>query len=428
MQAIAAAFLFVCLAAFGEDTPVAPEPLTATGLVGGPLIDGKLDDDAWKSVPWTKTFQAIKGGRLPKSPGRAKIAWDFRHLYLAFETQDAEINAKKRDRDGPMWEDDAFEIFLDAAGRGDHYIEIGINAENCYYDYLVIPRSPAIGPGHFPEITLNGLVTQTGRLEGGGWTAEVAIPWRCIKSAPALPPRKGDAWRINLLQVDRDAGGRTAAATLSPIEHTHDPAHFVLLKFDGAALDAEIAAAHAEAEKVLAANVERKVAWRLGEHLADVEVVSSRLGKLPFADGGYLAPVGFGRAAPRKPVEGEEPPKVPALVTVHSTDTEQSADTLWLHLPPLKTEKLLFWYRIDPTKEKGLASGKGDGVGLGLEIREDGDDGKPRWRRLMDAHAADTKWSLRQLAVPPNAALRIAIDRGPATAGYDMCEIGVEAE
>src|SRR6185295_11446048 len=42
------------------------------------VIDGKLDDPAWRAIPWTDDFVDIEGDKRPRPPlrTRAKMAWD----------------------------------------------------------------------------------------------------------------------------------------------------------------------------------------------------------------------------------------------------------------------------------------------------------------------------------------------------------------
>jgi len=404
---------------------VPPNTVKATAIMRAPIIDGKLDDEVWANVPWTASFQAFAGIPAPPYPGRAKIAWDFRNLYIAFETKDPDVQAKKRDRDGAMWEDDCLEIFIDAAGRADHYLEIGINAENCIHDYLVIRRDGPGDPGRYPEITLR-LQSAVAKGKDGGWSVEAAIPWGSFQGAPRLPPRKGDVWRFNLCQMDRDTNG-SSAATLGPLKGSHEPRKFLPLVFDAAPFEADRAAAHAAAKQALAQDDSQraKELWRLGEHLNDVKVVSSRLGELQKKPNGYLvAPdAGYGRVIT---LELKEPSPRAAL-QVHPSDSDfpDNYDSLWVNLPKLDTEKVFLWYRMEPKTAKALVDGLGDGIGLAVEIQEPADGAK--WRRIADFYAADTEWALREVAIPRGALVRIEIDRGPATCGWDMTEMAFEA-
>src|SRR5262245_33516780 len=46
-----------------------------------PLIDGKLNDEAWKAAPWTDVFVDIEGDKKPRPRHRTrvKMLWDDRY-------------------------------------------------------------------------------------------------------------------------------------------------------------------------------------------------------------------------------------------------------------------------------------------------------------------------------------------------------------
>ena len=94
---IAAAMLLLFLAgppARGDEpaTVAPPEGYVCHRLAGPITIDGKLDDRAWRDVPWTADFVDIEGGVRPRPRfrTRAKMAWDDRSFYVAAEMEEPE--------------------------------------------------------------------------------------------------------------------------------------------------------------------------------------------------------------------------------------------------------------------------------------------------------------------------------------------------
>ena len=47
------------------------------------------------------------------------------------------------------------------------------------------------------------------------WTAELAVPWAALPAVPHVPPRPGDALRLNLFRLDKGKDGRQEAAAWS---------------------------------------------------------------------------------------------------------------------------------------------------------------------------------------------------------------------
>src|SRR5688500_18256946 len=91
-------------------------------------IDGKLDDAAWKGAaavrflfPWDKQTGA-------KQATTARLLWDERHLYLAYDCEDADVVAHHLRRDDPTYEDDAVEIFINPDPGQRFYYGLEMNA------------------------------------------------------------------------------------------------------------------------------------------------------------------------------------------------------------------------------------------------------------------------------------------------------------
>ena len=66
------------------------------------------------------------------------------------------------------------------------------------------------------------------------WSCEIAVPFKDLLTAPNIPPKAGDVWRMNLYRIDR---GKTEAedeyTAWSPTRKIdyHRPQHFGSLQF-----------------------------------------------------------------------------------------------------------------------------------------------------------------------------------------------------
>ena len=82
-----------------------------------PVIDGKGEDEAWKSIgevghflsPWEKDPEKHK----PLSNTVAKVCWDRENFYFFAKMEDSDLFARETDHDGNLWEGDVFEIFFE---------------------------------------------------------------------------------------------------------------------------------------------------------------------------------------------------------------------------------------------------------------------------------------------------------------------------
>ncbi len=187
-------------------------------------IDGKLDEDAWKSAASTGAFVNVATGTGDKSSpvqGEAKLLWDDTAFYVAFSVTDKDIvgGFKKTDADPHLWTKDTVEIMIDPDGDGDNkdYYEIQIGPQNLVFDSQFDaynkPRGGKDGPfGHEDwssklesAVTVNGTIDKAGD-DDEGYLVEAKIPWSSLAKAKQAPPKLGDEWRMNFYAMQNNGG------------------------------------------------------------------------------------------------------------------------------------------------------------------------------------------------------------------------------
>eukprot|EP00118_Oscarella_pearsei_P009127 m.50743 g.50743 ORF g.50743 m.50743 type:complete len:180 (+) comp34091_c0_seq5:21-560(+) len=96
------------------------------------VVDGILDEPAWKTVSWTEDFIDIQGAEFPKPrfATRAKMRWDSHFLYIAGYLQETDVFANQTRHDSVVFKDNDFEVFIDTDGSTQMYKEFEINAIN----------------------------------------------------------------------------------------------------------------------------------------------------------------------------------------------------------------------------------------------------------------------------------------------------------
>jgi hypothetical protein len=189
-------------------------------------IDGKLDDPAWKSAPWTTDFVDIEGPAKPQPRfrTRAKILWDDQNLYIAAQLEEPDVKATLTKHDAIIYKDNDFEVFLKppaivsgpdgskAAATG--YFEFEINALNTNWD-LYLDKPYRLGGRADNNWEIHGLksaVAIQGTLnqstdQDQGWTIEIAIPWSAYASRlPITRPEPDSQWRVNFSRVEWTPG------------------------------------------------------------------------------------------------------------------------------------------------------------------------------------------------------------------------------
>jgi hypothetical protein len=163
--------------------------------------------------------------------GTAKVAWDNDNMYVLIEVKDADVVGYFTDKGAqpkdwtatgqPMtWTRDTAEIMIDPDGDGDNrdYYELQINPANkvfkSQFDGYNTPKTEPQGPfGHEDwDPKMKTAVTVLGTLDkpgdkDEGYIVEAAIPWAAFqKGAKTLPPKPGDAWRMNFYAMENNGG------------------------------------------------------------------------------------------------------------------------------------------------------------------------------------------------------------------------------
>jgi len=182
----------------------------------GPItVDGRLDDSAWASAPWSEEFIDIVGDTAPAPPLRTrfKLLWDSTYLYVAAELEEPHVWATLTARDAVVYRDNDFEVFIDPDGDGLNYYEIEINALGTVWDLLLVRPYRQGGPaitawdirGLQSAVHVDGTVNDPSDTDQG-WTVEMALPWSVLVEAARgrRPPQDGTEWRMNFSRVQWD--------------------------------------------------------------------------------------------------------------------------------------------------------------------------------------------------------------------------------
>jgi hypothetical protein len=177
------------------------------------VIDGRLDDEPWKTAPWTDLFVDIEGDLRPRPRfrTRAKLVWDDTYFYVAAHLEEPHVWATLTKHDSVIFHDNDFEIFIDPDGDNQEYYEIEINALNTEWDLFLKKAyrdgGPAIDgweiPGLKTAVHVDGTLNNAMDMDQS-WSVEFAIPWKRLAEfahRPA-PPRDGDQWRVNFSRVE----------------------------------------------------------------------------------------------------------------------------------------------------------------------------------------------------------------------------------
>lgn len=157
-------------------------------------VDGHLDEAIWARVPVATDFRTIdpvEDGD-PAQPTRVRIAYDAQTLYVAWEvveTRPGHVRASVRERDGPIGVDDWIRLYLDPFRSGRDAYTFELNAYGSRYDSLI--ENNLRERGEWDAVWQARV-----HRHDGGWTAEMAIPFRNLAY-----PSDGSDWGIDFSRV-----------------------------------------------------------------------------------------------------------------------------------------------------------------------------------------------------------------------------------
>jgi hypothetical protein len=254
-QRIALSALFLCIlhwacavAAERAGNSNAAESNMKLPIYNCPKVDrdlkltGKVDDPLWRNAEAVQLVNPVDG-----KPGRyrttARMLYNQRFLYIAFECQDEYVWGTLTERDAPIYEEECVEVFVCPSGKFRQYYELNASPRNTVFDTFILNARPVTGEGRdfrsWIAYSCAGMVTRVhidgelGVRGARGWSAEYAIPFLSIIGSDNLVPKAGEEWRINLYRIDSPEPKRQELYAWSPTgaPDFHRPWRFGRLRF-----------------------------------------------------------------------------------------------------------------------------------------------------------------------------------------------------
>ena len=206
----------LCGCQVSRNVPTLPSDFQQVYVAGRmadpPVIDGKLDDPAWKTAPWTIAFRDIEGDAKPdpRFLTRAKMGWDEEYFYIGADMEDPHVWGTLTKRDSIIYNDNDFEVFIDPDGDNHDYYELEVNALNTQFDLMLTKPYRCGGTydigwdieGLKTAVDIRGTLNKSDDVDDG-WSMEIAIPWESMRSHAnrSIPPKPGDQWPVNYSRV-----------------------------------------------------------------------------------------------------------------------------------------------------------------------------------------------------------------------------------
>jgi hypothetical protein len=221
--------------------PRTPIPALVAPRASSVRVDGRLDEPAWERAASTAPFVNTVEGTPADLRAKARVLWDDRNLYVAFEVDDTFLRSTLTGRDAHLWEQDAVEIMIDPDGDGRNYYELQVAPTGEVFDTRYESRRAPPPFGHTDwNPPIQARVAPRGTVndddDDEGYTVEIALPWASFfgtDGAPMSAPPPGSAWRVNFYVLDAIRGGsqRSAGWSATHERDFHVPARFGRITF-----------------------------------------------------------------------------------------------------------------------------------------------------------------------------------------------------
>ena len=155
-----------------------------------PVIDGRLDDEVWKTAAIVDDFHQTSptDGAKPTEATVVRVTYDHEFLYIAAHLKDSDPNGilAKQMIQGKMFQsDDRFWVTLDSFNnkRNDYFFQVNANGI----------RREALRENNAQFIEEWATIWQAeSAVTEDGWVTEIAIPFKSISFSP-----DSDTWGIN---------------------------------------------------------------------------------------------------------------------------------------------------------------------------------------------------------------------------------------
>jgi Domain of unknown function (DUF5916)/Carbohydrate family 9 binding domain-like len=175
--------------------PEKAKPITIPRFERPPVIDGKLDDEIWKTAAVFKDFYQIGPGDniAPSKPTEVMMGYDARTLYFAFHCYDEpdKVRATVAKRDN-VFDEDNVRVYLDTFNDQRRAYILGWNP-------LGVQQDGIMTEGQNQDFSVDIVMESKGMITSDGWTLEVAIPFKSLRYEAG----KGKQWGI-LIQRNID--------------------------------------------------------------------------------------------------------------------------------------------------------------------------------------------------------------------------------
>ena len=183
-------------------SPLPPEkaqPVKLSLFSKPPVIDGKLDDEVWKSAAVFKDFYQWRPSDTAPASARTEMmaGYDSRFIYFAFHAYDdpAKVHASVAKRDS-IFDDDSIGLILDTFNDRRRAYEL-------FFNPLGVQQDGFLTEGGNDDFSVDIVMESKGEVTSDGYTVEVAIPFKSLRYEAG----KDKLWGLHILRQIKHVNG-----------------------------------------------------------------------------------------------------------------------------------------------------------------------------------------------------------------------------
>jgi len=152
-------------------------PFRLTQFENPPVIDGKLDDEVWKSAAQFEDFYQCRATDSPAASSRTEVraGYDSRFIYLAFYANDdpTRIRASVARRDS-IFDDETVGLLLET-------FNVKRRAYELFFNPLGVQADGFLIEGGNDDFNVEIVMESKGSVTADGYVVEVAIPFKSLR-------------------------------------------------------------------------------------------------------------------------------------------------------------------------------------------------------------------------------------------------------
>lgn len=164
-----------------------------------PVIDGKLDDEVWKSAAVFKDFYQWRPSDSGAASARTEVfmGYDSRFIYFAFHAYDdrSKVRANVAKRDS-IFDDDSVGMIVDTFNDKRRAYEL-------FFNPLGIQADGFLTEGGDDDFSVDIVMESKGMLTEDGYTVEISVPFKSLRYEAG----KGKLWGIHFLRQIQHVNG-----------------------------------------------------------------------------------------------------------------------------------------------------------------------------------------------------------------------------